>query len=207
MWRRGRRVRPPQGAGALAAVIAVAGLGVALSTGGSAAPHRAQLTLPSFKLRLPPRSHVLAPGSHVCLPAIVSYPSTNVPSGGPANPSEPQVVSAATGDGGCVSILLTAPFTPGSDNAPTRFNDTDPTPVTIGGFHGTIGTATWQGGGMTYDGISIPNGTMQSELTLQVPAAGGQVEDLLFAAEGLSRQRLVSIVSSGLSAPATSSTG
>jgi hypothetical protein len=204
--RRRRRVRAAQGAVALAGVIAVAGLVVALSTGGTAAPQRAQLTLASFKLQLPPRSHVLAPGSHVCLPAIVNYPSTNVPSGGPANPTEPKVVSAATGDGGCVSILLTAPFTPGSANAPTPFNDRNPTPVTISGFHGTIGTATWQGGGMTYDGISIPDGTTQSELTLQVPAAGGQVEDLVFAAEGLSHQQLVSIVSSGLSAPGTNHT-
>jgi hypothetical protein len=124
--RRRRRSRAAQGAGALAAVIAVAGLVVALTAGGTAAPHRPQLTLASFKLRLPARSHVLAPGSHVCLPAIVSYPSTTLPSEGPANPTEPKVVSAATGDGGCVSILLTAPFTPGSANAPTR--STRPTP-------------------------------------------------------------------------------
>jgi hypothetical protein len=43
----------------------------------------------------------------------------------------------------------------------------------------------------------------QSVLTLQVPAGGGHVEDLVFAAQGLSRQRLVSIVSSGLVAPNT----
>jgi hypothetical protein len=198
-----RRSRAAQGAGALAAVIAVAGLAVVLTAGGATAPHGAQLTLASFKLRLPARSRVLAPGSHVCLPAIVSYPSTSVPSGGPANPTEPKVASAATGDGGCVSILLTAPFTPGSASSPTPFNDIHPAPVTIGGYQGTIGTAIWQGGDMTYDGIHIPDGTTQSELTLQVPAAGGQVEDLMFAAEGLSGQQLVSIVSSGLSSPSS----
>jgi hypothetical protein len=201
--RRLRRSRAAQSAGAVAAVMAVAGLILALTAGGTAASHRPQLTLASFQLRLPARSHVLAPGSHVCLPAIVSYPSTSTPSGGPANPTEPKVVSAATGDGGCVSILLTAPFTPGSDNAPTPFNDANPTPVTISGYAGTIGTATWQGGDMSYDGLPIPDGTTQSELTLQVPVAGGQVEDLVFAAERLSRQQLVSIVSSGLSSPNT----
>jgi hypothetical protein len=54
---------------------------------------------------------------------------------------------------------------------------------------------------MTYEGISIANGTTQSELALQIPVTGGQMEDLVFAAEGLSRQQLVSIVSSGLSSP------
>jgi hypothetical protein len=49
--------------------------------------------------------------------------------------------------------------------------------------------------------MTIPDGTTQSELTLQVPVAGGQVEHLMFAAEGLSQQQLVSIVSSGLSSP------
>ncbi|HTU97515.1 MAG TPA: hypothetical protein VMF14_16835 [Solirubrobacteraceae bacterium] len=196
-----RRSRAARGAGALAAMIAVAGLVVALTAGQTSTPGQAQLTLAAFHLRLPAHSRVLAPGSHICLPAIVSYPGTSVPSDGPTNPTESKVVSAATGDGGCVSVLLTAPFTPGSASAPTPFNDANPTPVTIAGFDGTIGTVTWQGGDMTYDGVSIPDGTTQSELTLQVPAAGGQVEDLVFAAEGLSRQQLVSIVSSGLSAP------
>lgn len=199
--RQRRRARAAQGAGALAALTAAAALVVVLATGGTAAPRAQQLTLASFKLRLPARSHVLAPGSHVCLPAVVMYPSTNVPSSGPANPAEPQVASAAMADGGCVSVLLTAPFTPGSADAPTPFNDIDAQPVQIAGYDGTIGTATWTGGDMTYQGITIPDGTTQSELTLKVPAAHGQVEDLLFAAEGLSRQQLVSIVSSGLSAP------
>lgn len=199
--RQRRRSRAATGAAALAAVTAVAGLVIALTVGGTAAARRPQLTLASFKLRLPARAHVLAPGSHVCLPAIVMYPSTTLPSGGPANPSEPKVVSAATGDGGCVSILLTAPFTAGSADAPTPFNDADTHPVHIAGYDGTIGTATWTGGNMTYNGIAIPDGTTQSELTLQVPVAGGQMEDLMFAAEGLSQQQLVSIVSSGLSSP------
>jgi len=198
--RRRRRARTAQGAGALAALTAAA-LAIVLAAGGTAGPRAPQLALASFKLRLPARSHVLAPGSHVCLPAVVMYPSTDVPSSGPANPAEPEVASAAMGHGGCVSVLLTAPFTPGSAGAPTPMNDTDTQPVEIAGYHGTIGSVTWTGGDMTYDGISIPDGTTQSVLTLEVPAAHGQVEDLLLAAEGLSRQQLVSIVSSGLSAP------
>jgi hypothetical protein len=196
-----RRAHAAQGAGALAALTAVAALVMALTAGGTAAPRTPELTLASFKLRLPARSHVLAPGSHVCLPAVVMYPSTHVPAGGPANPSEPNVVSAATGHGGCVSILLTAPFTPGSADAPTPMNDTDRQPLQIAGYRGTIGTVTWTGADMTYQGISIPDGTTQSELTLEAPAADGQIAALVFAAEGLTRQQLVSIVSSGLSAP------
>ena len=172
--RQRRRSRAAAGAAALAAVTAVAGLVIALTVGGTAAPRGPQLTLASFRLRLPARAHVLAPGSHVCLPAIVMYPGTTVPSGGPANPSEPKVVSAATGDGGCVSILLTAPFTAGSADAPTPFNDADTQPVQIAGYVGTSGTATWTGGDMTYGGISIPNGTTQSESRCRFPSRAGK---------------------------------
>ena len=56
---------------------------------------------------------------------------------------------------------------------------------------------------MSYKGIAIPSGTTQSIISLQVPAARGQLEDLVFAAEGVSEQQLISIVSSGLTAANT----
>jgi hypothetical protein len=132
---------------------------------------------------------------------MVMYPSTSVPSGGPANPTESGIVSAVTSDGGCISVLLTAPFTPGSSGAPTPFMDEQSAkPVQIGTYHGTAGPATWVGSDMSYKGIAIPSGTTQSIITLDVPTAGGKIEDLVFAAEGVTEQQLISIVSSGLTA-------
>ena len=199
------RHRRARGVGAMVAVAVVAGAAIVLTGGGADSPaSRPQLQLASFKLRLPEHSQVLAPGSHRCLPAMVMYPSTSVPSGGPANPTEPAIVSAVTADGGCISVLLTSPFTPGSSGAPTPFMDEQSAkPVQIGSYQGTAGPATWIGSDMSYKGIAIPSGTTQSIVSLAVPRAGGQLEDLVFAAEGVSEQQLISIVSSGLSAANT----
>jgi hypothetical protein len=199
---RRRRVRA---LGAMVAVTVVVGAAIALTAGGAGSPAPSQqLQLASFKLRLPEHSRVLAPGSHRCLPAMVMYPSTSVPNGGPANPTEPAIVSAVTADGGCISVLLTSPFTPGSSGAPTPFMDEQSAkPVQIGSYQGTAGPATWIGSDMSYKGIAIPSGTTQSIISLDVPAAGGQLEDLVFAAEGVSEQQLISIVSSGLTAANT----
>jgi hypothetical protein len=197
--RRARAVR------AMAALTVVTGAAIALTAGSVSRPtHGPQLQLASFKLRLPKDSRVLAPGSHRCLPAIVMYPSTSVPSGGPANPTEPGIASAVTADGGCISVLLTSPFAPGSSGAPSPFMDEQSAkPVQIGSYQGTAGPATWIGSDMSYEGTAIPSGTTQSIISLEVPASGGQVEDLVFAAEGVSEQQLISIVSSGLTAPST----
>lgn len=196
---RRRRVRV---AGTTVALTVVAGAAVALTSGGAGSPAPSpQLQLASFKLRLPEHSQVLAPGSHRCLPAMVMYPGTSVPSGGPANPTESAIVSAVTAGGGCISVLLTSPFTPDSSGAPTPFMDEQSAkPVHIGSYQGTAGPATWIGSDMSYKGITIPSGTTQSIISLQVPEAGGHVEDLVFAAEGVSEQQLISIVSAGLTA-------
>lgn len=197
--RRGRAV------GAMVAGTVAAGAAIVLTAGGAGSPAPSpQLRLASFRLRLPEHSQVLAPGSHRCLPAIVMYPNVYFPSGGPPNPTEPAIVSAVTGDGGCVSVLLTSPFTPGSSEAPTPFMDEQSAkPIQIGSYQGTAGPATWIGSDMSYQGIAIPSGTTQSILSLEVPAAGGQLEDLVFAAEGVSEQQLISIVSSGLTSAHT----
>ena len=199
---RRRRVRM---VGAMVALTVVAGAAIVLTAGGAGSRVGSpQLRLASFKLRLPRHSQVLAPGSHRCLPAMVMYPSTSVPRGGPANPTEPAIVSAVTADGGCISVLLTSPFTPGSSGAPTPFMDEQSAkPVQIGSYRGTAGPATWIGSDMSYKGIAIPSGTVQSIISLEVPVAAGQVEDLVFAAEGVSEQQLTSIVSSGLTAAKT----
>jgi hypothetical protein len=103
-------------------------------------------------------------------------------------------------------VLLTSAFTPGSFGAPTPFMDEQSAkPVQIGSYQGTAGPATWIGSDMSYKGIAIPSGTTQSIISLEVPAAGGKLEDLVFAAEGVSEQQLISIVSSGLTAANTAS--
>jgi hypothetical protein len=194
---RRRRVRT---VGAMVALAVVAGAAIVVTAGGAGTPAPSpQLRLASFKLSLPEHSQVLAPGSHRCLPAMLMYPGTSVPSGGPANPTEPAIVSAVTADGGCISVLLTSPFTPGSSGAPTPFMDEQSAkPVQIGSYPGTSGPATWTGSNMSYKGIAIPSGTTQSMISLQVPAGDRQVADLVFAAEGVPEQQLISSVSSGL---------
>lgn len=176
------------------------------SLGGVGTASGPQLRLASFKLGLPARAHVQSRGSRGCLPAAVLYPGTSAPTGGPADPPESRVVSAVTAAGGCVSMLLTAPYAPGSAHAPFPLMDLQAArPVAIDSYHGLVGPASWVGASGIVEGRPVSGATAQSMLDLRVPAGGGQVEDLVFAAEGLSPQQLSSIVSSGLSAPRAAS--
>ena len=51
---------------------------------------------------------------------------------------------------------------------------------------------------MSYTGIAIPDGTKQSIVSFEIPVPGGQFEDLVFAAEGVAEQQLITVISSGL---------
>lgn len=201
--RRRRRSRMAAVAGAVAIAAAIALPALLTGAGVSAGP---QMRLASFRLRLPAHARILAPDAHVCLPAVVMYPSTQVPNGGPANPAEPAITSAVTADGGCLSVFLTAPYTPGGNEVPSPFIDVQSEkPVRVSSYAGVLGPFTWIGRDMSYQGFQIPNGTQQSVLALHVPVAGGQDELLVFAAEHIAPQALLSIVRSGLTAGQTPS--
>jgi hypothetical protein len=109
--------------------------------------------------------------------------------------------------------MLTNPYTPGAANAPREpFPVVDQHAIQIGSYTGTVGTyevigrGATPGSDMTFNGVSVPNGTQHVALTLQLPASGGQTQDLQVAVAGISEQQLISIVSSGLTTPSTNTT-
>jgi hypothetical protein len=197
----GRRRARFASAGASVAGLAAA----AVVTLGGSAPStqtqlgQSQLRLSSYTFRLPDRAHAVSATPAACaIGAYVAYEAT--PGTGPSNPQQPTIAQAVTGSGGCVSMLLTAPYAPGAANAPHEaFPVMDQHPVQIGPYTGTVGTAEVLGSSnLTMNGISVPSGTTHQFLTVHLPASGGQVRDLQVAVAGISEQQLVAIVSSGL---------
>lgn len=186
------------------------------------------LRLDSYTFRLPHGAHAasahdMTETSAACAAVSVdgvSYaPEPNgsfSPNDGASTANQPAIADAVTANGGCVSALLTNPYTPGTADTPGAgfAIPSDPHSVMISGYSGTVETAYVQGAGvtpgseMTMDGVSVPSGTQFVSLTLHIPAGGGQVQTLQVAAAGISEQQLASIVSSGLSSPAsTTATG
>jgi hypothetical protein len=206
--RRGRRRRTQAAAGSsLVAAAAVAG--VALGTGGSSRAPRlaaAKLHLASYRFTMPRGSRVadadaVAATSPSCaMGAFIVY--TSGPNEGATSADQPAIQNAVTSSGGCVSMLLTDPFTPGAANAPRPFfYPVQTSSVTIDGDSGTVGTYEVLGGsGLTIHGVPVTNGTENTELFLQIPTTNGQVRELEVAAAGVSESQLQAIVASGLSA-------
>lgn len=194
-------------AGAAGAAMAVAAaVIISLSPGAGNGTTGPQLKLAAYSLRLPAGYRHLAATSAACNPqAFVLDPGSSGQS--PSDLDQPAVVSAATANGGCVSMLLSASYTPGASDAPVLPGSEDASPVQIGSYQGTVGTDTWIGRDMTLNGIPVASGTKQLIVNLDVPGDGGQVQDLEIAAEGLSQQQLISILSSGLSVTASSRSG
>ena len=205
--RAGRRRARLSGVGGVIAALAVAAV---LTFGRSGTPAQTQLgqsrlRLASYTFKLPRRAHAVSATPAACaIGAVVTYNAA--PGGSPSSPQQPTIAQAVTANGGCVSMLLTAPYTPGGANAPSEaFPVLDQHPVQIGPYTGTVGTAEVVGSGsngssdLTINGVSVPSGTTHQFLTLHLPAKGGQIQDLQVAVAGISEQQLVAIVSSGLS--------
>lgn len=182
------------------AATAVAGLAVLLAGAipGAHAGHDARLQLAGYSFTLPNGSREVPASPAACaIGAGVIY--TPGPGEGAGNADQPAIANAVTAGGGCVSMLLTDPYTPGAGNAPSEpFPVVDQHQVQIGTDTGTIGTYKVVGENMTFNGTPVPTGTEHLELNLQIPASDGQVQDLQVAAAGLSEQQLVTIVTSGL---------
>lgn len=160
------------------------------------------LQLAGYSFQLPQGAHVVSATPAACaIGAGVTYSSA--PSEGVSNTSQPAIAQAVTSAGGCVSMLLTDPYTPGAANAPSEpFPVVDQHQVQIGSDTGTIGTYQVIGADMTFNGVPVPSGTEHVSLNIEIPTTNGQVEDLDIAAAGISEQQLLAIASSGISADA-----
>jgi hypothetical protein len=208
-----RRARLSGVGGVIAALVAAA----VLTVGGSGTPAQtqlgqSQLRLASYTFKLPRRSHAVSATPAACaIGAVVTY---EAPGASPSNPQQPMIAQAVTDNGGCVSMLLTAPYTPGAANAPDEaFPVVDQHPVQIGSYAGTVGTAEVVGSAgdgssdLTINGVSVPSGTTHQFLTVHLPTSDGQVQDLQVAVAGISEQQLVAIVSSGLTQSQAAASG
>jgi len=202
-----RRNRLAAGSGSLIAAAAVAA--VVLAIGGSGTARRgsgAQLRLAAYRFSMPHGSRLAGPDTvaatspSCAMGALVVY--TPGAGEGASDADQPAIQSAVTNSGGCVSMLLTDPFSPGAANAPRPFfYPVQTSSVMIDGDTGTIGTYEVLGGnGLEIHGVPVTNGTENTELFLQIPTTGGQVQELEIAAAGISQTQLQSIVAAGLTA-------
>jgi hypothetical protein len=159
------------------------------------------LRLAGYDFSLPAGSKTVAATPAACAVGVgVGY--TPGAGEGASDANQTTVVQAVTGQGGCVAMLITDPFTPGASNAPQEpFSVVDQHQVQVGSYTGTIGTYAVTGSDMTIDGTPIPDGTQHIEINLEIPASDGQVQDLQVAVAGLSEEQLIAIVSSGLRTP------
>jgi hypothetical protein len=142
--RRSTRRRAGAGVGGLGAAAAVSA-GVVLALGSGAAPARlghSELHLAAYRFALPQDATTVAATPAACAlgAGVVVYPhvtASNASQIGVSGPSQPAIANAVTGQGGCVSMALTNPYTPGSDLTPVPgFPFLNQTPITIDGDSG-----------------------------------------------------------------------
>jgi hypothetical protein len=211
---RRRRSRLKGGLATLAVGTAVA---VALSTtgtGGGAAP-RAQVHLASFMFRLPAGYRSLpSTGKRLCALAIAVFPPPGRPFLGPHRlAAYAKMRSAANADGGCLALLLTAPFRPGTKAA--SVSPDSARQVRVGPYQAWEGHLPWSEGRLKISALYVlaPSGPANGHpervvfrkapaplvLDVRMPVADGEDRDLVVVSRGLSEQKLVSVVTSGLS--------
>jgi hypothetical protein len=205
--RSGRRRTGLAGTGVAVAALAIT---IAVILGGhapgAARLGSARLRVASYTFKLPRGAHAVAASAAPAACAIGAYVVyTPGAGGGTSTADQPTIAQAVTSNGGCVSMLLTNPYTPGAADAPREaFPVVDQHAVQIGSDPGTVGTYEIVGGpGLTFNGVPVPSGTRQTVLNLQISASGGLTQDLQVAVAGISEQQLVSIVSSGLTSQPT----
>jgi hypothetical protein len=193
------------GTGAAVAVTAAVAAVVLSSQSSDLTPlGQGHLRLAGYSFQLPQGAHAVSATPAACaIGAGVTYSSA--PSEGVSDTSQPAIAQAVTSGGGCVSMLLTDPYTPGAANAPSQpFPVVDQHQVQIGSDAATIGTYQVIGADMTFNGVPVPSGTEHVSLNVEIPTNNGQVQDLDIAAAGVSEQQLLAIATSGLAADATS---
>lgn len=199
-------------ASAALAAAAAAAVPIAAQAGG---PTRTTLKLASYSLRLPARYHEVEAATVSCDPLSLFAFAPHIgvtPPGPTSQPAEPGIVSAADKAGACVSVGMSAPFTPGSpDHIWVATKPSVTQPVDIAGYRGWAGTWTWQGAGLKggdlmINGVPVANGSTEEVLALTVPGNDGQLQYFAVAATDVTTAQLVSIVTAGLTPPATATT-
>ncbi len=197
---RWRRTRQRAQAGlAATCVAALAAIAILITNRANQDNHGATvLQLAGYTFRLPRGAHVASASPAACaMSAVLLYRTGPAPL--PTVPSEPKVASAVTAHGGCVSMLLSAPYQAGAEPR-VGWGPVSVHAITIDGFSGTLGTYDYVGRATT-NGVRIPSGTRRLVMTLTLPFAT-QYRDLQVAASGVSTAELTKIVSSGLNTPA-----
>ena len=203
--RRATRRRTQIGATAASSlVIATAAVALGIfSSGHSIRIGASELHLAGYAFKLP--RGVQATPAACAIGAAVDY--IPGPGEGASSAGQPAIAHAVTVNGGCVSMLLSDPYTPGAANAPSEpFDTIDQHSVEIGSYTGTVGTYAVIGSGITFNGTPVPSGTRHVVLSVDLPASGDEVRELQVAVAGISEQQLVSLVTSGLQTTMTSST-
>jgi hypothetical protein len=206
-WRLRRRLMV-----ATPGVAAAAGLGLALGLSGvgspgpagSGGPSSASASRPSdgnavhlanLVFHLPSNFHLTAAATTACravaVPATNPPPITGVPKAVRLYPdSTTQIAAAANASGGCVYLALTAPFTPTTATPnpylPFTTSTSGVRQVDVGG------NVAWLRGG------AEPTRPAYL-LTVELPQANGQMEDLAVGSIGLSTGQLLTLISRGLS--------
>jgi hypothetical protein len=107
------------------------------------------------------------------------------------SPQYPAIKTAATSDGGCVSLLLTPPGSVGSNGLPEMIRSSTESEVKVGSYFGEVGIPQQILG-------TRAAGAKEVVLQVQIPRSGGQIQELVVIAIGLTEDQLVSIVSQGL---------
>lgn len=202
---------------AVAALATVAGiaalLGVVLSPGApstgrpSLGPHHLDapnvLALATYEFRLP-KDYRLTSALHTTCRAIVTIGGPSAAGVSALSPdSTAASASAAASSGGCISMLLTPPFTP-SSTTPAPYlrsgGQATSSPVRVGPYSGWLTTQGALTRWLQSQGV-VPASTLHPDLQLSVelPLGGGEYRVLEVGSRGISQSALVDIVRQGLS--------
>lgn len=184
-------------AGAAAVIVAAAGTAIPLSLGGGgSAPATPVLQLASYSLRLPTRYHLTSAVTSGCNPMVMwaSPPGD----GGGSDATTPDYasgdVAAATAAGGCLSMVLAAPYTPTASQPDPEAITSQAEPERVGPYNAYIRT-----GSLYYLPQTGQYGPVETSLYVEIPLANGEMQDLVVGAEGLSQSQLLALVANGLS--------
>ncbi|MGH9106486.1 MAG: hypothetical protein ACRDZX_11765 [Acidimicrobiales bacterium] len=190
-------------AAAAAAAVAAAGTAVPLALGAGATTASRAMTkgggpvmqLASYRLRLPRSYHLTAAAASDCHPMYMF----GSPGGGSGTtPSYASTdAAAATASGGCIAIVLAAPYTPTASqpDPEAAVGNAETHQVEVGPYNAWIYT------GSLYYTAQTGYGPVETVLFVELPLAGGKVQDLVVGEQGLSQPQLVALVANGLSVP------
>ena len=168
---------------AAAAIVAAVGGAFTLSHGRASSD---TIRLASYTFHLPSRFHSTSSTPKSCMPlATVDAPFSASSGQIVEHPYNlPQVSSAITSAGGCITIALTNPYTP-TAAAPDPFRVSLSAPIIVAGHVAWVESGQ-QGTGDTLD------------LGIQLPYGNGQYHDLVVGTVGLPSNEVVRLVARGL---------